>query len=132
MSATAASIGQATRVDDIGGRFDPWLLGVSIALACCGVVMVGSAAVAGAGMDVGPWYFLNRHALFLAGGVVLAGIAMLFLPGQGLLTILISICMMDVPGKRRLLDRLAANEHIQAALNWVRRKRGKPEFEFSR
>ena len=60
---------QATRVDDIGGRFDPWLLGVSIALACFGVVMVGSAAVAGAGMDVGPWYFLNRHALFLAGGV---------------------------------------------------------------
>ncbi len=27
MSATAANIGQATRVDDIGGRFDPWLLG---------------------------------------------------------------------------------------------------------
>ena len=39
---------QATRVDDIGGRFDPWLLGVSIMLACTGVVMVGSAAVAGA------------------------------------------------------------------------------------
>ena len=67
---------QATRVDDIGGRFDPWLLGVSIALACFGVVMVGSAAVAGAGMDVGPWYFLSRHAMFLAGGVVLAAIAM--------------------------------------------------------
>ena len=46
---------QATRVDDIDGRFDPWLLGVSIALACFGVVMVGSAGVAGAGMDVGPW-----------------------------------------------------------------------------
>jgi cell division protein FtsW len=67
---------QATRVDDIAGRFDPWLLGVSIALACFGVVMVGSAAVAGAGMDVGPWYFLTRHAMVLAGGVVLAGIAM--------------------------------------------------------
>ena len=76
MSATAASIGQATRVDDIGGRFDPWLLGAGIALACTGVVMVGSAAVAGAGMDVGPWHFLTRHALFLAGGLVLAAIAM--------------------------------------------------------
>ena len=64
------------RVDDIGGRFDPWLLGVSIALACFGVVMVGSAAVAGAGMDVGPWYFLSKHAMFLAGGLVLAAIAM--------------------------------------------------------
>lgn len=67
---------QATRVDDIDGRFDPWLLGVSIALACFGVVMVGSAGVAGAGMDVGPWYFLSRHAMFLAGGLVLAAIAM--------------------------------------------------------
>ena len=67
---------QATRVDDIRGRFDPWLLGVAIALACTGVVMVGSAAVAGAGMDVGPWYFLTRHVMFLAVGVVLAAIAM--------------------------------------------------------
>ncbi|HPM57679.1 MAG TPA: hypothetical protein PK227_11150, partial [Thermomonas sp.] len=67
---------QATRVDDIRGRFDPWLLGVAIALACTGVVMVGSAAVAGAGMDVGPWYFLTRHVLFLAVGLVLAAIAM--------------------------------------------------------
>ncbi len=67
---------QATRVDDIGGRFDPWLLGVSIALACMGVVMVGSAAIAGAGMDVGPWYFLTRHIMFLAVGLVLAAVVM--------------------------------------------------------
>ncbi len=67
---------QATRVDDIGGRFDPWLLGSSIVLACLGVVMVGSAAVAGAGMDVGPWYFLTRHVMFLAVGLMLAGAVM--------------------------------------------------------
>src|SRR5690606_36009599 len=67
---------QATRVDEIGGRFDPWLLGAAITLACLGVVMVGSAAVAGAGMDVGPWYFLSRHLMFLGGGLVLAGLAM--------------------------------------------------------
>ena len=67
---------QATRLDAIGGHFDPWLLGVSIALACMGVVMVGSAAIAGGGVDAGPWYFLSRHAMFLAGGLVLATIAM--------------------------------------------------------
>src|SRR5690606_15662647 len=78
MSAVAnGSLGrQATRVDDIDGRFDPWLLGCCIVLACTGVVMVGSAAVAGAGMDVGPWYFLSRHVMFLAGGLVLAGLLM--------------------------------------------------------
>ena len=75
-AATFDTTRQATRVDDIRGRFDPWLLGVVIMLACTGVVMVGSAAVAGAGMDVGPWYFLTRHVMFLAVGLVLAAIAM--------------------------------------------------------
>ena len=67
---------QATRLDAISGHFDPWLLGIACALACLGVVMVGSAAVAGAGMDVGPWYFLTRHVIFLAVGLVLAGLLM--------------------------------------------------------
>ena len=67
---------QATRVDDLGGRFDPWLLGATIALACLGVVMVGSAAIAGGGVDAPPWYFLSRHLMFLAVGLVLAAIAM--------------------------------------------------------
>ena len=75
-NATHDSRRQATRVDDIAGRFDPWLLGISIGLACLGVVMVGSAAVAGAGMDVGPWYFLTRHVVFLCVGIVLAAIIM--------------------------------------------------------
>ena len=62
--------------------------------------------------------------------LLLAGITMLFLPGQGLLTILIGICLMDFPGKRRLLDRLAGIPQVQHALNWVRRKQGKAEFVF--
>ena len=82
--------------------------------------------------------FRHRHpalAIWLARNsigfcLLLAGIAMLVLPGQGLLTILIAICMMDVPGKRRLLDRLVSNSHIQATLNWIRRKQGKAEFIF--
>ena len=62
---------QATRLDAIGGHFDPWLLGISCALACLGVVMVGSASIGVAdGHDVGPFYFLTRHIVFLAIGVV--------------------------------------------------------------
>lgn len=71
-----ASIGtphQATRLDAIPGHFDPWLLGVSIVLACFGVVMVASSSIAiGEGLGVGPFYFLSRHALFLAAGIGLA------------------------------------------------------------
>src|SRR5690606_8065807 len=34
--------------------------------------------------------------------LILAGLAMLALPGQGLLTILVGIVLVDLPGKRRL------------------------------
>jgi len=64
---------QATRLDAITGHFDPWLLGLACALACLGVVMVGSSAIAiGEANGVGPFHYLTRHIVFLAGGVALA------------------------------------------------------------
>ncbi|GAA4803538.1 putative lipid II flippase FtsW [Lysobacter hankyongensis] len=68
---------QATRLDALPGRYDPWLLGTSIALACFGVVMVASSSIAiGEGLDVGPYYFLIKHLMFLTMGVALAGLLM--------------------------------------------------------
>lgn len=70
---TDPAIRQATRLDAIGGRYDPWLLGVSLALASFGVVMVASSSIAiGEGLGVGPFYFLEKHLMFLAGGFALA------------------------------------------------------------
>ncbi len=67
------SASQATRLDAIGGRFDPWLLGIACTLASLGMVMVGSASIGIAdNLEVGPFYFLTKHAVFLAGGVALA------------------------------------------------------------
>ena len=64
---------QATRLDALRGHFDPWLLGIAIALACFGLVMVASSSIAiGEGLGVGPFYFLTRHVLFLAIGIGLA------------------------------------------------------------
>ena len=64
---------QATRLDAIGGHFDPWLLGIACTLACLGVVMVGSSSIAiGESLEVGPCYFLTRHIVFLAVGTGLA------------------------------------------------------------
>lgn len=60
---------QATKLDAITGRFDPVLLLVTLALAGLGVVMVASSSIAIAeGMDVGPFYFVTRHLVFLAIG----------------------------------------------------------------
>ena len=60
---------QATKLDAITGRYDPVLLMVTLALAGLGVVMVASSSIAIAeGLDVGPFYFLTRHLVFLAIG----------------------------------------------------------------
>ena len=65
----------------------------------------------------------------LAGAVfLLAGIAMLILPGQGLLTILAGIVLLEFPGKRRLERSLVRRNSVLRAVNWIRRRRGKPEI----
>lgn len=69
--------GQALRFDDLEGRFDPWLLTVVVVLASIGVVMVASSSMPYAlSNGVGAFYYFNRHLVFLAGGIVLALVAM--------------------------------------------------------
>jgi len=63
---------QATRLEAIEGSYDKWLLGAIIALTGVGVVMVASSSIA---LMSSPFYYLNRHLIFLAVGIVLAVIA---------------------------------------------------------
>ena len=61
----------------------------------------------------------------LAGlAVVAAGILMLVLPGQGLLTIAIGIALVDFPGKETLERRLIAHPQVIDAMNALRRRFG--------
>jgi len=60
---------------------------------------------------------------------VLAGGAMLVLPGQGLLTILIGLLLLEFPGKRALERRLVARPGIKAFLDRIRARGGKPPLE---
>jgi hypothetical protein len=59
----------------------------------------------------------------------LAGVAMLLLPGQGLLTILIGLLLLEFPGKRALERRLVARPGIKAFLDRIRARGGKPPLE---
>lgn len=63
-------------------------------------------------------------------GIILfvAGVIMLFVPGQGLLTILIALMLIDFPGKHAMLMRLAANPHVMRGANRIRRFAGKADF----
>lgn len=48
------------------------------------------------------------------------------IPGQGVLTILIGLMLLNFPGKRRLERRLVSHPSVLAAINGVRARFGKP------
>ncbi len=59
---------------------------------------------------------------------ILVGFLMLFLPGQGILTMLIGISFLDFPGKRRLEARIVKHHALSKAINSLRHKFNKPPF----
>ncbi len=71
-------------------------------------------------------FFICRNAVGTA--LLVAGIVMLFTPGQGLLTILVALAVVDFPGKYALLERMIRNPRVFDAANHIRRWAGKPEF----
>ncbi len=60
-------------------------------------------------------------AIFIA-----AGLVMLVIPGQGVLTILIGFMLMDGPGKYRFEKWLVARRVVRRPIDWLRRTRGRP------
>ncbi len=63
------------------------------------------------------------------GAVFLAvGIALLFLPGQGILTILLGVSLMDFPGKRYIERKIIGQPAVLKAVNSLRAKYNKPPF----
>ena len=66
----------------------------------------------------------------LAGLVlVVLGVLMLVLPGQGILTIVAGVALIDFPGRHRVVQWLVAREPVMKALNWIRRRANQPEFD---
>ena len=49
-------------------------------------------------------------------------------PGQGILTILLGLIMLDIPGKRPLEARIIKRPAVLAAINKLRARYGKPEL----
>ena len=61
--------------------------------------------------------------------LILAGIAMLLLPGQGLLTLLVGLMLTDFPGKYEMEKRLVRQPGVLRAVNWLRGRAGHPPVE---
>jgi putative transmembrane protein PGPGW len=82
-----------------------------------------------------PWMEDHHPILRLMGHIVknavgaiflFAGFLMLFLPGQGVLTMLIGVSMLDFPGKRKVEAKLIGQPTVLNVVNSMRKKFGKP------
>ena len=121
-----------------------WLAGFSVftliaaAIAAPIIVSRMSADYFMPDRDPGGTLALRHPALRLFGlilknllGVVLliAGFLMLFMPGQGLLTIFMGIILTDFPGKRQLELRLVQFSAMHKGIDWIRKKNGQVPLE---
>lgn len=60
---------------------------------------------------------------------VLMGIAMLVLPGQGIISILLGLSLINFPGKFRLERFLATRKPILSTMNWLRTRANRPPLD---
>ena len=58
--------------------------------------------------------------------LILGGILMLILPGQGLLTIFIGLMLSNYPGKYSIEKKIIATPKILKSINWLRKKSDEP------
>ena len=77
----------------------------------------------------GPIRWLLRLLKNLLGALLLVlGLVLLLLPGQGLLTLIIGLVLIEFPGKRYVECKIVQRPRVLAALNWMRTRAGKPVF----
>ncbi len=124
--------------------FVPWLVGVSAISLLLGAFLTPVMI-----LRIPSDYFVperratlirrSRHpalrALILAAKnlfgalLLLAGFAMLFLPGQGLLTLFAGLIVMNYPGKYRFERWLVRRPYVLSAMNWLRVRRGREPLD---
>ncbi|MEZ5571138.1 MAG: PGPGW domain-containing protein [Halioglobus sp.] len=61
--------------------------------------------------------------------LVVLGVIMLVTPGQGMLTLLIGLLLMNFPGKYHFEQWLISRPGVMRGMNWLRHRRGKLPFD---
>lgn len=72
-------------------------------------------------------FYLVRNSIACL--LFLAGLAMLILPGQGLLTLLMAVMVSDIPGKYKLERWLVCKPGVLRSLNWIRHRYNRPPLK---
>ncbi|WP_041454010.1 PGPGW domain-containing protein [Anaeromyxobacter sp. K] len=78
-----------------------------------------------------PFRFVILRGLknALGGVLLLLGLLMLIVPGQGLVTIFVALFLLDFPGKRRLQRWVISRPVVHRPVNALRRRAGRPALE---
>jgi len=118
-----------------------WAFGVSLVLFVGSFVLIPILVArmrqdyfVAADADEHTW--LGRHRVTraaarvaknaLGGGLLVAGIAMMVLPGQGIITVIVALSLLEFPGKRALELRLIRQSGVSSVINWIRARSGRP------
>lgn len=76
------------------------------------------------------WIWLLNVAKNVFGWVLIfAGVLMLALPGQGVLTILVGLMFVDFPGKRRVEVWIVSRSVVCHSINWLRLRANRSPLE---
>lgn len=75
-------------------------------------------------------FYILRNITALV--LLVAGLIMLVLPGQGLLTIIIAVMVSDVPGKYRCERFLVRQRGVVRSMNWIRKRYEKEPLQVPR
>ena len=73
------------------------------------------------------FYILFKN--MLGGLFIIAGLFMLILPGQGLVTLAIGFMLINFPGKRKLVLQITRRQGVRTMINRLRAKAAKPPLE---
>lgn len=71
---------------------------------------------------------VNIARNIIGSGLILVGILLLVLPGQGLLTIILGFLLTRFPGKQKFVYWLVKKNNVHRSINWIRRKANKPDI----
>lgn len=80
--------------------------------------------------NIGVSFIVNIVKVLFGVLLFVCGLAMLVLPGQGLITMLIGLSLIPFPGKHKLEKNILARKSVRSSLNWIRTKAKKDPFIF--
>jgi hypothetical protein len=134
-------VGHVSKLLSKGGL---WLgIGISVVLAIGSIALVAAVVVNWSadhfrphppGVPIEPPHPVARVAKNIGGVLlILLGLVMALpgIPGQGILTMIVGLTMVEFPGKRGLERRLIGRPHILHAINKLRARFGRAPLEMS-